>query len=334
RRARRRQGARGRDRQRLPGRRPLRARRARLLDRTPRAAPRPHEGAPRPPRLPRPHPPRRRHARLERPRPVRRDRRDGGRCGRPGRPPRTAPRARRRPPRRPPRHPRRRRREADDAAPHAHRPGHAPPRGVPGLPLRPARRRGRRTLTFRSALLRMASPTPPRHPRALLVHFGQGLLMGGADIIPGVSGGTMALIVGIYERLIASVKAGLTLPVTLLRGWDAAKRQFFEVEWRLVLPLAAGILTAIVLASKFIPYLLDAYPAESRGLFFGLIAASLLIPWRRMETVGTREYALIALGAALAFFLTGLPGLEVHDPSLLRVFLSAAVAICAMILPG
>ena len=158
--------------------------------------------------------------------------------------------------------------------------------------------------------------------------------MGGADIIPGVSGGTMALIVGIYERLIASVKAGLTLPVTLLRGWDAAKRQFFEVEWRLVLPLAAGILTAIVLASKFIPYLLDAYPAESRGLFFGLIAASLLIPWRRMETVGTREYALIALGAALAFFLTGLPGLEVHDPSLLRVFLSAAVAICAMILPG
>lgn len=180
----------------------------------------------------------------------------------------------------------------------------------------------------------MASPTPPRQPRDLFVHFGQGLLMGGADIIPGVSGGTMALIVGIYERLIASVKAGLTLPVTLLRGWDAAKRQFFEVEWRLVLPLAAGILTAIVLASKFIPALLEAYPAESRGLFFGLIAASLLIPWRRMETVGVREYALIAAGAVAAFFLTGLPGLEVHDPSLLRVFLSAAVAICAMILPG
>ena len=180
----------------------------------------------------------------------------------------------------------------------------------------------------------MASPIPPPHPRNLFVHFGQGLLMGSADIIPGVSGGTMALIVGIYERLVASIQAGLTLPVTLLRGWDAAKRQFFEVEWRLVLPLAAGILTAIVIASKFIPYLLDAYPAESRGLFFGLIAASLLIPWRRMETVGAREYALIAVGAVAAFFLTGLPGLEVHDPSLLRVFLSAAVAICAMILPG
>ncbi len=158
--------------------------------------------------------------------------------------------------------------------------------------------------------------------------------MGGADIIPGVSGGTMALIVGIYERLVASIGAGLTLPVTIFRGWDAAKRQFLEVEWRLVLPLAAGILTAIVIASKFIPYLLDTYPAECRGLFFGLIAASLLIPWRRIETAGGREYALIAGGALLAFYLTGLPGLEVHDPSLLRVFLSAAVAICAMILPG
>lgn len=175
----------------------------------------------------------------------------------------------------------------------------------------------------------MAAPLPP-----LLVHFSQGLLMGTSDIIPGVSGGTMALIVGIYERLIASVRAGLTLPVTLFRGWEATRRQFSEVEWRLVLPLAAGIVTAIVIASKFIPYLLETYPAECRGLFFGLIAASLLIPWRRIGTAGARELALMAAMAVLAFVLTGLPENEAHDPGLLRVFLSASIAICAMILPG
>lgn len=168
----------------------------------------------------------------------------------------------------------------------------------------------------------------------LAVHFAQGLLMGGADIIPGVSGGTMALIVGIYERLIASVKAALTLPVTLFRGWDAVKRQFFEVEWRLVLPLAAGILTAIVIASKIIPPLLEAYPAECRGLFFGLIVASILIPWRRIGTVGAKEIALLVAMAVLAFVLSGLSANEISDPGLLRVFLSASVAICAMILPG
>ena len=158
--------------------------------------------------------------------------------------------------------------------------------------------------------------------------------MGAADIVPGVSGGTMALIVGIYERLIASVKAALTLPVTVFRGWDAAKRQFFEVEWQLVLPLAAGILTAIAVASQVIPPLLEAYPAECRGLFFGLIVASILIPWRRIGTVGAKELALLVAMAALAFFLSGLSASEIAEPGLLRVFLSASVAICAMILPG
>lgn len=175
----------------------------------------------------------------------------------------------------------------------------------------------------------MAAPIP-----RLAVHFAQGLLMGTSDIVPGVSGGTMALIVGIYERLIASVKAALTLPVTVFRGWDAAKRQFFEVEWRLVLPLAAGILTAIVIASQVIPPLLEAYPAECRGLFFGLIVASILIPWRRIGNVGAKEIGLLVAMAVLAFFLSGLSASEIADPGLLRVFLSASVAICAMILPG
>lgn len=181
------------------------------------------------------------------------------------------------------------------------------------------------------------SPTAPsRSMRSRpLLHFGQGLLMGIADVVPGVSGGTMALIVGIYERLVRAVREALALPVVAVRGWTAARAQLAAVEWGLVLPLGLGIVTAIVAASRVIPALLVAYPAESRGVFFGLIAASVVIPGRRMGRAGAREALVIAAAAALAFGLTGLPALEpARDPSLLRVFATAAVAICAMILPG
>jgi putative membrane protein len=171
--------------------------------------------------------------------------------------------------------------------------------------------------------------------RSSVVHFAQGLLMGGADIVPGVSGGTMALIVGIYTRLIASISAFVTAAVTVVRGDLAGgRRRFGEVEWGLVIPLAVGLLTAIAIGSRVIPPLMEAYPEESRGLFFGLVAASVAIPWLRMERPGAREAAIVLVAAVTAFVITGLPQAETADPPLLRVFASAAVAICAMILPG
>ncbi|MDX1530914.1 MAG: DUF368 domain-containing protein, partial [Rhodothermales bacterium] len=100
------------------------------------------------------------------------------------------------------------------------------------------------------------------------------------------------------------------------------------------LPLAAGILTAIVIGAKVIPPLMEAYPVGSRALFFGLVAASLVIPWRRIRALPGWGYAAGAAAGAAAFFLVGLPIGREADPALLRVFASAAVAICAMILPG
>lgn len=158
--------------------------------------------------------------------------------------------------------------------------------------------------------------------------------MGTADIIPGVSGGTMALIVGIYERLVRAIREALTVPFALVRGWGATRAQLGAVEWGLVIPLGIGIVTAIVLASMVIPGLLETYPAESRGLFFGLITASILIPWQRMDRAGWREAALIAVAAVFAFVFSGMPALEASDPGLLRVFATASISICAMILPG
>jgi putative membrane protein len=178
--------------------------------------------------------------------------------------------------------------------------------------------------------------SPPSRPRALFTHFTQGLLMGSADIIPGVSGGTMALIVGIYKNLIAAIGDAVTAVLLLVRGRGReAMRQFASLEWSLLLPVVGGILLAIALGSLFIPELLDRYPVECRALFFGLVAASLVIPWRERKAHRASHYAIAFVGAVVAFLLVGLPrSADAADPSLLRVGLTAAVAINAMILPG
>ncbi|MBA2528584.1 MAG: DUF368 domain-containing protein [Euzebyales bacterium] len=159
--------------------------------------------------------------------------------------------------------------------------------------------------------------------------------MGSADVVPGVSGGTVALIVGIYEELVTSVRAAASAPLSLLRG-DArgARRRLGEVAWGLVLPLAAGIVVALVVGAAVIPSLLQAYPVAMLAIFFGLIAGSLAVPWRRVERRGRLELGLSAAAFVVAYGLVGLPPRAVADPSLAQVFASAAVAICAMILPG
>ncbi len=171
--------------------------------------------------------------------------------------------------------------------------------------------------------------------RKVFVHYAQGLLMGGADIIPGVSGGTMALIVGIYRRLIAALSATFSSIVALLKlDLPSLKERLRSVEWSLLVPLGLGILTALLLGARFIPHLMVTYPHESLGLFFGLVAASIIIPWQRIHHKTGRIILVAAVAAAAAFLLTGIPTRAGFEPSLLRVFASAAVAICAMILPG
>ncbi len=178
--------------------------------------------------------------------------------------------------------------------------------------------------------------TPSNRKGELPLHFAQGLLMGGADIIPGVSGGTMALIVGVYERLIDSLSSGFSMLLALVRLRKAeARKHAGDVEWWLVIPLLAGIVTAIGAASFFIPGLLDTYPHEMRGLFLGLVAASIAVPWLRIGRMTWQLLLLALVGAVVAFFLVGLPMLGAEpQPRLLRVFASASIAICAMILPG
>jgi putative membrane protein len=169
----------------------------------------------------------------------------------------------------------------------------------------------------------------------LVANLLRGLLMGGADVIPGVSGGTVALILGIYERLIQSIRAAASGLALIVRAdTPAARRRFGEVEWTLVLPLAAGIGSAIALGSLVIPPLLEHNREPVFAFFFGLILGSVAVPLRRIERLARIELALIGVFALAAFALVGLPPREIANPSLLFVFAAAAVAICAMILPG
>ncbi|HIL58154.1 MAG TPA: DUF368 domain-containing protein, partial [Rhodothermales bacterium] len=168
------------------------------------------------------------------------------------------------------------------------------------------------------------------------LRFAQGLLMGGADIIPGVSGGTMALIVGIYKDLIGAIGDGFTAVLTLVRGRPKeAWTQLLAINWALLAPLAVGIFTAIGAGSLIVPELLETYPVQCRSVFFGLVAASLVIPWRERREHHRWHYAVAAVAAVVAFVLVGLPRSgDAADPSVFRIAGTAAVAINAMILPG
>lgn len=160
--------------------------------------------------------------------------------------------------------------------------------------------------------------------------------MGSADIIPGVSGGTMALIVGIYKDLIAAIGDGFSAVLLLARGRGGeALRAFRALDWGLLLPVVVGIGLAIGVGSLFIPELLVRYPVECRALFFGLVAASLVVPWRERKERHAWHLAVAAVAAVVAFVLVGLPRSgDAADPGVLRIAGTAAVAINAMILPG
>ncbi len=168
-----------------------------------------------------------------------------------------------------------------------------------------------------------------------LAWIGQGVGIGIANVIPGVSGGTMALIFGIYERLIRLmsdvVHAGLRLLRMDLSGFWMEMR---SLDLSFLVWLTAGMVLAPLLGAAIIPEALETWPEESRGLFFGLILGTLPIPWLRIKQGAPRHAGVLLATALISFLLVGIPPLDPGQPGLLAVFFSAALAICAMILPG
>ena len=170
----------------------------------------------------------------------------------------------------------------------------------------------------------------------MIANLLRGFLIGTAEVIPGVSGGTIALIVGIYERIIGSAASAVEAFVLLLRGkLQEAKVAARQIDWLLVLPVLVGMFAAIFAAAAAIEPLLESQPENMRGLFAGLILVSLLVPYRMVgASWRAADYLLGLIAAAISFVFASLPKQEVADPALALVFLAAAVAVCALVLPG
>lgn len=162
----------------------------------------------------------------------------------------------------------------------------------------------------------------------------KGFLMGSADIVPGVSGGTMALIVGIYERLLNAIKSvnGRFIKLFFTFKW---KEAFSEIHLLFLVFLFTGIFAALGFFTKVVPLqiYMFTHPEIVFGLFFGLILGSIYILIKALERFSKAELAALVAGVAFGIWIVSLvPADTPEHPAF--VFLSGSIAICAMILPG
>lgn len=172
--------------------------------------------------------------------------------------------------------------------------------------------------------------------KEMILIFLRGLFMGSADIVPGVSGGTIALITGIYERLIfaiSSIKFSFIKP--LLKGnlSDFKTKLIEEIDFELFIPLALGIGIAFITLAKVISYLLDTHTAYTFSFFLGLILASAYILYTKLDDLNIKLIVITAIGIILSYIFVGLNPIATNH-SLIVIFISGLIAICAMILPG
>lgn len=171
----------------------------------------------------------------------------------------------------------------------------------------------------------------PRTPRDYLRLFAIGLAMGIADLIPGVSGGTLAFILGVYEDLLATIKS-FSLDVARLAVQRKFKAVLDRIPWQFGLTLFAGIAAAVVLLANVMSWLLENQRVFVFAFFFGLIIASILAIGARVKW-SALTLGMVAAGTIVALLIvTRIPLDMPHDP--LTLLLSGMVAIMAMILPG
>ncbi len=172
--------------------------------------------------------------------------------------------------------------------------------------------------------------------KEIILIFLKGLFMGSADIVPGVSGGTIALITGIYERLISAISSiRFSFLKPLLKGnfTDFKEKLIEEIDFELFIPLILGIGIAFISLAKVISYLLDTQTAYTFSFFLGLILASAYILYTKLDNFNIKLIIISIIGIILSYIFVGLNPIATNH-SLVVIFISGLIAICAMILPG
>jgi putative membrane protein len=173
-----------------------------------------------------------------------------------------------------------------------------------------------------------------RSPLDYLILALKGMAMGAADVVPGVSGGTIAFILGIYEELIATLN---TINFSLLKQ---LKSEGFKSVWKkangsFLVALLSGVFVSVISLAKGVEWLLEHHPILLWSFFFGFVFASILYVGKQIK-IRLTDFKLVlamAIGAGVAYFITTLNPSETSDSNLF-LFLAGALAICAMILPG
>ena len=161
----------------------------------------------------------------------------------------------------------------------------------------------------------------------------RGFAMGASDVVPGVSGGTMALILGIYEELIDSIR-NLTQPGFLKTVFRFRLREALALSnWQFLAAVGTGILLAVFSLARGLEWVLEHHPVLLWSFFFGLVLASVVIVSQRINRLTALLALIMIASAAGVYWLVGLVPAQTPD-TWWFVFLSGALAICAMILPG
>lgn len=160
----------------------------------------------------------------------------------------------------------------------------------------------------------------------------KGIAMGAADVVPGVSGGTIAFISGIYEELITSIN-NINLQALKILKTEGIKKAWQHVNGNFMAALFLGIGISILSLAKLVHYLLDENPIMVWSFFFGLVVASIIFVGKQIKVWDIKAIVGFAAAAILAYYITTLPAMTQHG-GYFYMFISGALAICAMILPG
>ena len=166
----------------------------------------------------------------------------------------------------------------------------------------------------------------------IIVAF-KGMAMGAADVVPGVSGGTIAFISGIYEELLTSI-SNINLSLFKTLKDDGLKAAWNKLNGNFLLALFTGIFISILSLAKAIKWLLENKPVLLWAFFFGLVLASIIYIGKQIKKWNFLSILLMISAAFLAYYITTLNPLVSENSSSMFLFLAGAIAVCAMILPG
>lgn len=163
----------------------------------------------------------------------------------------------------------------------------------------------------------------------------RGLAIGAADLVPGVSGGTVALVTGIYGRLVTAIGTGALGVGRLMRGdLPGAARALGRIDWRFLIAIVLGAGLAVATLARVVENLLRDHPIRTAAVFFGLIVGAIVVAWWLLRKPGILYAVVAAMVGFAAFLVFGFRGAAVQDPEWYVYVAAGALGSCAFILPG